>query len=163
VRHFSFKYDRLFERKVYPESVAERDEQARLVVEDLADLLSLARCRTSDRALQATIRRMSLRHDQGPRPSAVKLACAAELLGVSVPTIRSWMAYGVLRAVPGEKVTRISATSMAEALVIVREMKDGESGRRRLARVIDALRDRDLLERAQEVGDLVEYGLPTTG
>ncbi|MFB9681606.1 helix-turn-helix domain-containing protein [Streptosporangium vulgare] len=138
-----------------------RDEQARLVVEDLADLLSLARCRASDRALQATIRRMSLRHDQGPRPSAVKLACAAELLGVSVPTVRSWMAHGVLRAVPGEKVTRISATSLAEVLTVVRETEQGEPGRRRLARVIDALRDRDLLERAQDAaqmaGDLVEY------
>ncbi|MEU4411260.1 helix-turn-helix domain-containing protein [Streptosporangium sp. NPDC023963] len=142
--------------------MGERDEQARLIVEDLADLLSLARCRTSDRALQATIRRMSLRHDQGPRPSAVKLACAAELLGVSVPTVRSWMVHGVLRAVPGEKVTRISATSLAEVLAVVREMGQGEPGRRRLARVIDALRDRDLLERAQDAaqmtGDLVEYG-----
>ncbi|GAA3409528.1 hypothetical protein GCM10018952_10560 [Streptosporangium vulgare] len=104
---------------------------------------------------------MSLRHDQGPRPSAVKLACAAELLGVSVPTVRSWMAHGVLRAVPGEKVTRISATSLAEVLTVVRETEQGEPGRRRLARVIDALRDRDLLERAQDAaqmaGDLVEY------
>ncbi|MER5650884.1 helix-turn-helix domain-containing protein [Streptosporangium sp. NPDC002524] len=142
--------------------MGERDEQARLIVEDLADLLSLARCRASDRALQATIRRMSLRHDQGPRPSAVKLACAAELLGVSVPTVRSWMAHGVLRAVPGEKVTRISATSLAEVLAVVRETEQGEPGRRRLARVVDALRDRDLLERAQDAaqmtGDLVEYG-----
>ncbi|GGK49594.1 hypothetical protein Ppa06_10120 [Planomonospora parontospora subsp. parontospora] len=41
-------------------------------------------------------------------------------------------------------------------------MQEGETGRRRLARVIDALRDRDLLEQAQEAAreseDLVEYG-----
>src|SRR5688500_14524799 len=117
--------------------MAERDEQSRLVVEDLADLLSLARCRATDRALQATIRRMSLRHDQGPQPSAVRLACAAEMLGVSVPTVRSWMAHGVLQAVPGEKVAKVSATSLARAVAVVREMQEGETGRRRLARVID--------------------------
>ncbi len=72
------------------------------------------------------------------------------------------MAHGVLQAVPGEKVTKVSATSLARAVAVVREMQEGETGRRRLARVIDALRDRDLLEQAQEAAreseDLVEYG-----
>ncbi|MEU9830507.1 hypothetical protein AB0D67_03100 [Streptosporangium sp. NPDC048047] len=141
--------------------MAVHDEQARLVVEDLADLLTLAQRRTADRALHEAVRRMSQRHDLGPRPSAVRLSTAAELLEVTVPTVRSWMSHGLLEAVPGEGVARVSATSLARVLVVLRELGEDESGRR-LARVIDALRDRDLLSRAQEAlagaTDFVEYG-----
>jgi hypothetical protein len=137
------------------------DEQALLVVEDLADLLSLAQHRTSDRALHAAVRRMTQRHDQGPRPSAVRLMTAAKLLGVSLPTVRSWMSHGVLETVPGQGVARVSATSLARVLVVLREIEEGEPGRRRLAKIIDALRDRDLLQRAQDTlsdtADFVEY------
>ncbi|WP_155349414.1 hypothetical protein [Acrocarpospora pleiomorpha] len=132
-----------------------------LVVEDLADLLSLAQRRTADRALHAAIRRMAQRHDRGPRPSAVRLSTAASLLNVTLPTVRSWIGHGVLDAVPGNGVARVSATSLARVLVVLREIGEDEPGRR-LARVIDALRDRDLLQRAQdalaETTDFVEYG-----
>lgn len=128
---------------------------------DLADVLTLAQGRAADRALQATIRRMAQRHDRGPRPSAVRLATAAELLGVTIPTVRSWMSHGVLEAVSGESIAKVSATSIARVLVVLREIGDDEPGRRRLAKVIDALRDDDLLRRAQgEFGantDFVEY------
>lgn len=137
------------------------DEQARLVAEDLADLMSLAQRRTTDRALHAAIRRMAERHDSGPRPSAVRLSTAAAVLGISVPTVRSWVSHGVLEATPDEGIARVSATSLARALVVLREIGDNESGRR-LTKVIDALRDRDLLQRAQETlaetTDFVEYG-----
>ncbi|MEV6983692.1 hypothetical protein AB0M95_20895 [Sphaerisporangium sp. NPDC051017] len=140
--------------------MAAHDEQARLVVEDLTDLLSLAQRPTADRALHAAIRRMTQRHDRGPRPSAVRLSTAAGLLGVSIPTIRSWIGHGVLEAVPGEGVARVSATSLARVLVVLREIGEDEAGRR-LTKVIDALRDRDLLQRAQdalaETTDFVEY------
>ncbi|GAA3133029.1 hypothetical protein GCM10010466_24550 [Planomonospora alba] len=141
--------------------MAVSDERTRLVVEDLADLLSLAQHRASDRALHAAVRRMTQRHDQGPHPSAVRLATAAELLDVTLPTVRAWIRHGVLEAVPGRGVARVSATSLARALVVLREMEEGEAGHRRLARVIDALRDRDLLQRAQDTmsdtADFVEY------
>ncbi|MEV7964361.1 hypothetical protein AB0O34_00035 [Sphaerisporangium sp. NPDC088356] len=142
--------------------MAVHDEQARLAVEDLAELLLLAQRRTADRALHAAIRRMAQRHDRGPRPSAVRLATAAELLGTTIPTIRSWMSHGVLEAASGDGVARVTATSLARVLVVLREIGEGEPGRRRLAKVIDALRDRDLLQRAQdtlaESTDFVEYG-----
>ena len=100
------------------------------------------------------------RHDQGPRPSAVRLSTAARLLNVTVPTVRSWVGHGVLNSVPGEGVARVSATSLARVLVVLREIGDDDSGHR-LAKVIDALRDRDLLSRAQEAmaetTEFVEY------
>src|SRR5437868_14589982 len=105
----------------YSEGVALHDEQARLTVEDLADLLALAQHRKADRVLHAAIRRMAQRHDRGPRPSAVRLSTAAELLGVTVPTVRSWIGHGVLDTVSGEGPARISATSLAQVLVVLRE------------------------------------------
>ncbi|GAA1022171.1 hypothetical protein Aple_074760 [Acrocarpospora pleiomorpha] len=80
---------------------------------------------------------------------------------MTLPTVRSWIGHGVLDAVPGNGVARVSATSLARVLVVLREIGEDEPGRR-LARVIDALRDRDLLQRAQdalaETTDFVEYG-----
>ncbi|MEU0565572.1 hypothetical protein ABZ297_09290 [Nonomuraea sp. NPDC005983] len=141
--------------------MAVHDEQELLVVEDLADLLSLAQRRTADQALHAAIRRMAQRHDRGPRPSAVRLSTAATLLNVTVPTVRSWTSHGVLDAVRGEGVARVSATSLARVLVVLREIGEDEPGRR-LAKVVDALRDRDLLSRAQdalaETTEYLEYG-----
>ncbi|MFC4535209.1 hypothetical protein [Sphaerisporangium dianthi] len=140
--------------------MAVHDEQARLAVEDLTDLLLLAQRRTTDRGLHAAIRRMAQRHDRGPHPSAVRLSTAAGLLGVTIPTVRSWIAHGVLEAIPGGGVARVSATSIARVLVVLREMGEDEPGRR-LTKVIDALRDRDLLQRAQdtlaETNDFVDY------
>jgi DNA-binding transcriptional MerR regulator len=137
--------------------MAVQDEQALLVVEDLADLLSLAQQRAADRALHAAIWRMAQRHERGPRPSAVRLSTAAKLLNVTVPTVRSWISHGVLDPAGGEGVARVSATSLARVLVVLREIGEDEPGRR-LARVIDALRDRDLLNRAQEVlAETTEY------
>jgi hypothetical protein len=150
----------VFESHGYGGGMAIHDEQESLVVEDLADLMSLAQRRTADRALHAAIRRMAQRHDQGPRPSAVRLSTAARLLNVTVPTVRSWVGHGVLSAVPGEGVARVSATSLAQVLVVLREIGDDDSGHR-LAKVIDSLRDRDLLHRAQETmaetTEFVEY------
>lgn len=66
----------------------------------------------------------------------------------------------MLNAVSGEGVARVSATSLARVLVVLREIGDDDSGRR-LAKVIDSLRDRDLLHRAQktmaETTEFVEY------
>lgn len=120
--------------------MAVTDDQARLVVEDLADLMSLAQGRTADRALHAAIQRMAQRHDRGPQPSAVRLSTAASVLGVTVPTARSWMSHGVLEAVPGEGVARVTATSLARVVVVLREIGEDDPGRR-LTKVIAALRD----------------------
>ncbi|MEV7808634.1 hypothetical protein AB0O28_37350 [Microbispora sp. NPDC088329] len=80
---------------------------------------------------------------------------------MTIPTVRSWIGHGVLEEVPGGGVARVSATSLARVLVVLREIGEDEPGRR-LTRVIDTLRDRDLLQRAQDVmaetGDFVEYG-----
>lgn len=140
--------------------MAVHDEQVRLVVEDLADLMSLAQRRSTDRALRAAICRMVQRHNHGPRPSAVRLSTAASVLGVTLPTVRAWVRHRVLEAVPGDGVARVSATSLARVLVILREIGEDDPGRR-LTKVIAALRDRDLLHQAQETlnetTDFVEY------
>ncbi|MGP3916403.1 hypothetical protein [Nonomuraea sp. 10N515B] len=71
------------------------------------------------------------------------------------------MSHGVVEAVPGEGITRVSATSLARVLVVLREIGEDDPGRR-LTKVIAALRDRDLLQQAQdtlsETTDFVEYG-----
>lgn len=70
------------------------------------------------------------------------------------------MSHGVLEAVPGEGVARVTATSLARVVVVLREIGEDDPGRR-LTKVIAALRDRDLLQQAQETlagsSDFVEY------
>ncbi|MEW1842449.1 hypothetical protein AB0392_31275 [Nonomuraea angiospora] len=66
----------------------------------------------------------------------------------------------MLEAVPGEGVARVTATSLARVVVVLREIGEDDPGRR-LTKVIAALRDRDLLQQAQETlagsPDFVEY------
>ncbi|MER6002521.1 hypothetical protein ABT120_28380 [Nonomuraea angiospora] len=66
----------------------------------------------------------------------------------------------MLEAVPGEGVARVTATSLARVVVVLREIGEDDPGRR-LTKVIAALRDRDLLQQTQETlagsPDFVEY------
>ncbi|GAA2882700.1 hypothetical protein GCM10010517_45850 [Streptosporangium fragile] len=72
------------------------------------------------------------------------------------------MAERTSSAMTDEEVARTFSISSAVVPVLLQEMRKNAAGRRRLVQIIDTLRDRHLLERAQEAAvtatDLIEYG-----
>jgi hypothetical protein len=123
-------------------------DEAMRVAEDVADLVTLAQERQGDPTVAATVMKVLDRHSTGER-SAVRFALAAEMLGVSVPTIRLWVERGLLEEVPS-RPRKVSAVSLGRVLALSRYLEVAGHGRERLLRALEALRDRDLLIRARE-------------
>lgn len=121
-------------------------DEAQRVAEDVADLVTLAQERHGDPTVVAAVTRVLDRHSAGGR-SAVRLALAAQMLGVSVPTIRLWVERGLLEEVPS-RPRKVSAVSLGRVLALSRYLEVAGHGRERLLRALEALRDRDLLMRA---------------
>lgn len=83
---------------------------------------------------------------------AVPYSRAAEFLHVSVPTVAAWADRGVLDRVEESTVRAVTARSLARAEAVLAGMED-RSNRRVLHALAEALRDADLVERAQHVID----------
>jgi excisionase family DNA binding protein len=117
------------------------------VAEVLDDLLELEELANEERDPR---RRRSLdivRAHVAHRARGAKVAEAADLLGISQPTVRAWITSGVLSAVHGSKPLRIDLLALADvkrALDVVREHADD---RQLLIHVMRMLRDRDALDR----------------
>lgn len=83
------------------------------------------------------------------RDRGAKVAEAAELLGITPPTVRAWITSGVLVAVPEARPIRVDTLCLADvkrALDLIREHSDD---RHLLAEVYRVLRDRAALEGAE--------------
>ena len=120
------------------------------VVEDLITLQRLAG------EEQSAARRRSLdavREHVAERDRGAKVLEAAQVLGVSAPTVRSWIEAGVLVAVDGPGPVRVGVMSLAVAKQVVDELRRARDDRYLLADVQRALRDRDVL-----AGDDVSRG-----
>jgi hypothetical protein len=94
----------------------------------------------------------------------VRLSVAADLLEISLPTIRAWMADGPLREAEGASPRRVSLESVLEVRPVLRDLRALGWDRNLLAAVTDRLEDeRDLtdpeLQRSLEEmrrGDLID-------
>lgn len=76
----------------------------------------------------------------------VPVSAAAKALRVSEPTVRAWIARGVLDVVPGRTPVLVRSGSLGEALAVVGELRElGEDGRL-LERVLHTLSDRQTLD-----------------
>ncbi|HXH56170.1 helix-turn-helix domain-containing protein [Iamia sp.] len=130
------------ESGVYPEGVTVVD-----VVEDLNALQELAE-HEADPERRRTLD--AVRSRLGDRDRGAKVAEAAELLGITPPTVRAWITSGVLVAVPDARPTRVDTLCLADvkrALDLIREHSDD---RHLLADVHRVLRDRAALDGAEE-------------
>lgn len=117
------------------------------VLDDLLTLEDLA-SREEDperRRSLDDVRSHVARRDQG-----AKVSEAAEVLGLSQPTVRAWIDSGLLSTVSGAKPVRVEVLALAEtkrALDLIREHADE---RQLLVQVMRILRDRAALEGSDE-------------
>lgn len=112
------------------------------VVEDLITLQQLAgleRDASRRRSLDA------VREHVAERDRGAKIAEAAEVLGLSAPTVRAWMKAGVLVALDGAGPARIGVMSLAATKQVVDELRRHRDDRHLLAEVLRILRDRSVL------------------
>ncbi len=120
------------------------------VAEVLQDLLELDELANVESDPQRRRSLNAVRTHVAHRARGAKVAEASELLGISQPTVRTWIESGVLSAVPGSKPVRVDLLALADvkrALDLIREHVDD---RQLLVHVMRVLRDQAALEGAEE-------------
>lgn len=115
------------------------------IVEDLNTLHDLA-----NDELDPSRRRelVAVRDRLAHRDKGAKVSEASELLGVSPPTVRSWIDAGVLEKVPKSSPLRVDTLSLADVKRAVDLLRRHGRDRDLLSAVYRVLRDRDILETA---------------
>ena len=73
----------------------------------------------------------------------MSVAAASERLGVSEPTIRSWVKRGALRAVPKSSPMQIDPESLHRVSRALAELRERGKDRDWLQAVVDDLHDRE--------------------
>ena len=113
------------------------------VVDDLIALQRLADDE-SDPARRQTLD--EVRSHFVSREPGMKVADAARVLGLTPPTVRSWLQSGVLDDVEGTSPVRVEVRSLAEVKRAVDLLREHGQDRNLLVAVIRILRDRAALE-----------------
>jgi hypothetical protein len=113
------------------------------LVSDLVELERLAAAEDDDDRRR---RLLKLRDRLAARGDGAKISDAASVLGLSVPTVRSWVAAGVLDAVPGRQPARVTYDSLALAKRALDELRLHQDDRPLLIAVMRRLRDRAVLD-----------------
>lgn len=88
----------------------------------------------------------AVRSHLAARDVGVKVADAARILGLTPPTVRSWLESGVLDDVPGARPVRVDVRSLAEVKHAVDLLRELGHDRHLLIAVMRSLRDRAALE-----------------
>ncbi len=82
------------------------------------------------------------------RARGAKVSEAADLLGISQPTVRAWIASDVLKPVPGSKPVRVDLLALADVKRALDLIRDHVDDRQLLVHVMRLLLDRAALEGA---------------
>lgn len=125
------------------------------IVEDLLaldDLVSAERDPVRRRSLEA------IRAGIARQGGGAKVADAAMVLGVSQPTVRSWIDAGLLPAVPQTKPVRIDLGALAATKRALDLIRPHAHDRRLLIHVMRLLRDRAALDGSAEGFDDLRAG-----
>ncbi len=112
------------------------------VVEDLIALQQLAE-QERDAARRRSLD--AVREHVAERDRGAKVGEAAQVLGVSAPTVRAWIEVGALQAVAGSRPVRVGVMSLAVTKSVVDELRAHRDDRAMLADVLRVLRDREAL------------------
>jgi excisionase family DNA binding protein len=109
------------------------------------DLIELKQLAEQERDAARRHRLLGVHERMASRTEGVRVSQAAEVLGVSTPTVRSWLDANVLIAVQGKRPMRVTAASLAAAKRAVDEIRSHRDDRHLLADVARLLRDRAAL------------------
>ena len=116
------------------------------VAEVLQDLLELDGLAHEEHDPQRRRSLDAVRTHVARRERGAKVAEAAEVLGISQPTVRAWITSGVLSAVSGSKPVRVDLLALADVKRALDLIRDHVDDRHLLAHVMRVLRDRAVLE-----------------
>lgn len=123
----------------------------------IEDLLALQRLAGEERDAARRQALDEVRQHVAERDRGAKVGEAAEMLGVSAPTVRAWIEAGALRTVAGSSPLRVGMMSLAATKSVLDEIRRHRDDRHLLADVLRVLRDRGVLageDVAAGVGDL---------
>ncbi|MHB1925072.1 MAG: helix-turn-helix domain-containing protein [Acidimicrobiales bacterium] len=122
------------------------------IVEDLMELERLAEAEADVRRRR---RLLALRDRLAARSEGAKVSEAADVLGVSVPTVRAWTEAGVLDELAGVRPVRISYVSLAPVRGVLDQIRASGGEPHLLGAVARRLRDRAVAaDLTEAVGDL---------
>ncbi len=127
------------------------------VVRVVEDLIVLQRLAEQERDAARRRSLDAVREHVAERDRGAKVGEAAQVLGVSAPTVRAWIEAGALRAVAGSSPLRIGVMSLAATKSVVEELRRHRDDRALLVDVLRILRDRGVLageDVAAGMGDL---------
>ena len=133
-----------------PAQLRRRAALARLEAEELADAVSELRTASLskpelERALER-VEALSARVQKAlDLPGGLSVAQAAERLELSEPTIRKWLAEGLLERVEGHKPVEIAQRSVIEVERVLGTVRESYPSRRWSEVLAAFLHDRDLL------------------
>jgi hypothetical protein len=133
-----------------PAQLRRRAALARLEAEELADAVSELRTASLskselERALER-VEALSARVQKAlDLPGGLSVAQAAERLEVSEPTIRKWLAEGLLERVEGHKPVEVTQRSVIEVERVLGTVREIYPARRWSEALAAFLHDRDLL------------------
>jgi DNA-directed RNA polymerase specialized sigma24 family protein len=135
---------------VAPAQLRRRAALARLEAEELADAVAELRTTSlSGSELKQALERveeLSARVQKAlDLPGGLSVAQAAERLEVSEPTIRKWLAEGLLEPVDGRKPKEVSQRSVIDVERVLATVRESYPARRWSEALAAFLHDRDLL------------------
>jgi len=138
---------------VAPAQLRRRAALARLEAEELADAVAELRIASlSGSELKRALERVETLSARVQKaldvPAGLSVAQAAERLEVSEPTVRKWLAEGLLEPNAGHKPTEISQRSVIDVEPLLATIRESYPARRWTEALAAFLHDRDL--RGQE-------------
>lgn len=148
-----------------PTQLRRRAALARLEAEELADAVSELRTASLSKSeLERVLERVEALSARVQKaldlPGGLSVAQAAERLEVSEPTVRKWLAEGLLKRVEGHKPVEIAQRSVIEVERVLDTVRESYPARRWSEALAAFLHDRDLLgqEWAREGVEQLRHG-----
>ena len=128
------------------------------VDETLSDLIVLDELALHDGDASRRGALIAVRNHIAMRSLGAKVSEAADALGVSQPTIRTWLEAGVLAPVQGTRPVRIELLALASVKRALETVRKAENDGQLLGSVRRLLRDQAILAGAKEGLAQVESG-----
>jgi DNA-binding transcriptional regulator YiaG len=136
--------------RIAPTQLRRRAALARLEAEELADAVSELRSASlSGSELKQALERVETLSARVQKaldvPAGLSVAQTAERLDVSEPTVRKWLAEGLLKRAGGRKPAEVSQRSVIDVERVLATVRESYPARRWSEALAAFLHDRDLL------------------
>lgn len=125
-------------------TVAQELEQAERVIEEIEDLDVVKDAIEGSGDLDEALQRLSRLRGRRLAEWQVRVSVAAELLGLSVPTMNKWADLGLLEAT-NDGVRRVALRGVLEIRPFVQELRQLGKTRHLLQAVVDRIDDTETL------------------